>query len=399
MKKWNEWTKKQKVTLGVALAVVIVGGAVGTNVYAKNQQEQAINEALATIKKEKVSLEQLEKAISELRDKENPNFLAKEVDLKSLESIEKQIDQLKKEHGRVTISEVKKQNKEVVNLLEDVESNVEAISYQLMTQTKVSQLFIIKEKEFAIKGNEVNLKLPTADDLSLADIEAVVSATKAEGKLMTIPKSTDSDKTWEKSIDALTTEAKKQVELIEVSKKSVADLFKDKKPVDTTDKELVQALKKAVEGIRNEKAKTELLAQLKQVEDAINKKEKNEADKKAKEQVAKESANTESKKQNAGTTEDYAVDGNLNNSNWSGQGSQNQNGGSYTPPANNGGGGYTPPTNNGGGGYTPPTNNGGGGGGTTPPGYDGHADQGELDQQEIDGSNVDHTQNPNSPWG
>lgn len=397
MKKWNEWTKKQKVTLGVALAVVIVGGAVGTNVYAKNQQEQAINEALATIKKEKVSLEQLQKAVDELRDKENPNFLAKEVDLKALESIEKQIDQLKKEHGRVTISEVKKQNKEVVNLLEDVESNVEAISYQLMTQTKVSQFFIIKEKEFAIKGNEINLTLPTADDLSLADIEAVVSATKAEGKLMTIPKSTDTDKTWEKSIDSLTLEAKKQVELIDASKKSVADLFKDKKPVDTTEKELVQALKKAVEGIRNEKAKTELLAQLKQVEEAINNKEKTETDKKAKEQAPKESANTESKKQNAGTTEDYAVDGNLNNSNWSGQGSQNQGGGSYTPPANNGAGGYTPPTNNGGGGYTPPTNN-GGGGGTTPPGYDGHADQNELDQQEIDASNSDATKDPNSPW-
>lgn len=389
MKKWNEWTQKQKLTLGAVLAVLVVGGAVGTKVYANNQHQKSVETALKAIKKEKLTLEQLQQAVNELRDKDNPNFLAKEVDLKALESIEKQIDQLKKDHVKdsSTLSEVEKETKELVTTLDKVESDVDAVSYQLMSQAKVSQLFTVKDDQFVIKGSEFHLDLPIVDDLTLGDIEAVVKATRSEGKLMTIPESTDSKKSWEQAMEALTSEAEKQVKLIEECQKEVTALFKDKKPVDTTDKKKVEALKKKVEGIRNEKAKTELLAQLKQVEESVNKKQKAEADKKAKEVATKSEANATNsevaQQGNAGSTQtdSYDVNGNLNNSNWSDQSYQSQ---------GNGGGSYTPPASNNGGGYTPPVNNGGGqGSGNNASSGGGYADQEQLDREEREASESD----------
>lgn len=388
MKKWNEWTKKQKTTLGIVVACVVVGGgAVGTNVYAKNQHQQAVTQALETIKKEKLTLEQLQKAVDELRDKENPNFLAKEVDLKSLDSIQKQIDQLKAEHKNDSLTEVAKENKEVVTILDEVESKVKAVNYQLMTQNKVTQLFSVKDKEQVISGTEFNLELPTADDLTLADIEAVVTATKNEAKLVTIPKSTDEKKSWELAIDSLTKEAEKQVteinELIEVLSKW---FDKENKPVDTVKRDDLKAIEKRINNLKNQKVKEGLSVKWKQVNEAVVKKEKAEADKKAKETGGKveqkadgsfEVTTPKDNPQNVATN-----DAGTTNQDTGYQGNNNQ-GGGYNPPAtnnggnnNSGGGSVTPPTNNGGGqnpgnngGNNNGGNNNGGGGNVTPPAH------------------------------
>lgn len=382
MKKWNEWTKKQKMTLGIVVACVVVGGAVGTNVYAKNQHQQAVTQALETIKKEKLTLEQLQKAVDELRDKENPNFLAKEVDLKALDSIQKQIDQLKDEHKNDSLSEVAKENKEVVTILDEVESNVKAVNYQLMTQNKVTQLFTVNDKEQVIAGTDFNLELPTANDLTLADIEAVVTATKNEAKLVTIPKSTDEKKSWELAIDSLTKEAEKQVTEINALNEVVAKWFnKDNKPLDTVKRDDLKAIEKRINSLKNKKAKDELSVKWKQVNEAVVKKEKAEADKKAKETGGKveqkadgsfEVITPQDKPQNVASN-----DTGTTNQDTGYQGNNNQ-GGGYNPPAtnnggnnNSGGGSATPPTNNGGG--QNPGNNGGNsngdGGNVTPPAH------------------------------
>ncbi|MEG0459542.1 hypothetical protein [Vagococcus carniphilus] len=385
MKKWNEWTKKQKMTLGIVVACVVVGGAVGTNVYAKNQHQQAVTQALETIKKEKLTLEQLQKAVDELRDKENPNFLAKEVDLKALDSIQKQIDQLKAEHKNDSLSEVAKENKEVVTILDEVESNVKAVNYQLMTQNKVTQLFTVNDKEQVIAGTDFNLELPTADDLTLADIEAVVTATKNEAKLVTIPKSTDEKKSWELAIESLIKEAEKQVteinDLIEVISKW---FDKENKPVDTVKRDDLKAIEKRINNLKNQKVKEGLSVKWKQVNEAVVKKEKAEADKKAKETGGKveqkadgtfEVTTPQDKPQNVASN-----DAGTTNQDTGYQGNQ---GGGYNPPAtnnggnnNSGGGSVTPPTNNGGGqnpgnngGNNNGGNNNGGGGNVTPPAH------------------------------
>ncbi|NKC68476.1 hypothetical protein [Vagococcus fluvialis] len=382
MKKWNEWTKKQKMTLGIVVACVVVGGAVGTNTYLANQQQAAIAKDLEMIKNEKLTLEQLEKAVNQLRDKENPNFLVKEVDLKALDSIQKQLDQLKKEHKNVFYEEVGKENREVVTLLDEVESNVKAVNYQLMTQNKVTQLFIVNDKEQVIAGTDFNLELPTADDLTLADIEAVVTATKNEAKLVTIPKSTDEKKSWELAIDSLTKEAEKQVTEINALNEVVAKWFnKDNKPLDTVKRDDLKAIEKRINSLKNKKAKDELSVKWKQVNEAVVKKEKAEADKKAKETGGKveqkadgsfEVTTPQDKPQNVASN-----DAGTTNQDTGYQDNSNQ-GGGYNPPAtnnggnnNSGGGSVTPPTNNGGG--QNPGNNGGnsngGGGNVTPPAH------------------------------
>lgn len=385
MKKWNEWTKKQKMTLGIAVACVVVGGAVGTNTYLANQQQAAIAKDLEMIKNEKLTLEQLEKAVNQLRDKENPNFLVKEVDLKALDSIQKQLDQLKKEHKNVFYEEVGKENREVVTLLDEVESNVKAVNYQLMTQNKVTQLFTVNDKEQVIAGTYFNLELPTADDLTLADIEAVVTATKNEAKLVTIPKSTDEKNSWEQAIESLTKEAEKQVTEINALNEVVAKWFnKDNKPLDTVKRDDLKAIEKRINSLKNKKAKDELSVKWKQVNEAVVKKEKEEADKKAKETGGKveqkadgtfEVTTPQDKSQNVASN-----DAGTTNQDTGYQGNQ---GGGYNPPAtNNGGnnnsgdGSVTPPINNGGGqnpgnngGNNNGGNNNGGGGNVTPPAH------------------------------
>ncbi|MBO0428335.1 hypothetical protein JZO82_04085 [Vagococcus fluvialis] len=387
MKKWNEWTSKQKIVLGITVGWLIVGGAVGIKIYKANQHEQVIEQALDTIKKEKLTLEQLQKVVDELRDKENPNFLAKEVDLKALDSIQKQIDQLKAEHKNNSLSEVAKENKEVVTILDEVESNVKAVNYQLMTQNKVTQLFTVNDKEQVIAGTDFNLELPTADDLTLADIEAVVTATKNEAKLVTIPKSTDEKKSWELAIDTLTKEAEKQVTEINSLTEAVAKWFnKDNKPLDIVKRDDLKAIEKRINSLKNKKAKDELSVKWKQVNEAVVKKEKAEADKKAKETGGKveqkadgtfEVTTPQDKPQNVASN-----DASTTNQDTGYQGNNNQ-GGGYNPPAtnnggnnNSGGGSVTPPTNNGGGqnngnngGNNNGGNNNGGGGNVTPPAH------------------------------
>lgn len=384
MKKWNEWTQKQKLTLGAVLAVLVVGGAVGTKVYANNQHQKSVETALKAIKKEKLTLEQLQQAVNELRDKENPNFLAKEVDLKALESIEKQIDQLKKDHVKdsSTLSEVEKENKEVVTMLDRIESDVKAVDYQVLLQEKVSELFIVKDNEKVINGIDFNLEFPTADDLTLDEIEAVVTTTKNGLKLVTIPKSTDEKNSWEQAIESLTKEAEKQVTEINALTEVVAKWFnKDNKPLDTVKRDDLKAIEKRINSLKNKKAKDELSVKWKQVNEAVVKKEKAEADKKAKETGGKveqkadgtfEVTTPQDKPQNVASN-----DAGTTNQDTGYQGNQ---GGGYNPPAtnnggnnNSGGGSVTPPTNNGGGqnnGNNGGNNNGGnnnGGGSVTPP--------------------------------
>lgn len=366
MKKWNEWTKKQKTTLGIAVACVVVGGAVGTNVYAKNQHQQAVTQALETIKKEKLTLEQLQKAVDELRDKENPNFLAKEVDLNTIDSIQKQIVLLKNEHKNDSLSEVEKENKEVVTMLDRIESDVKAVDYQVLLQENVSELFIVKDNEKVINGTDFNLEFPTVDDLTLDEIEEVVTTTKNGLKLVTIPKSTDETNSWEQSIESLTKEAEKQVteinDLIEVISKW---FDKENKPVDTVKRDDLKTIEKRINNLKNQKVKEGLSVKWKQVNEAVVKKEKSEADKKAKETGGKveqkadgtfEVTTPQDKSQNVESN-----DAGTTNKDTGYQGNQ---GGGYNPPATNNGGN----NNSGGGSVTPPTNN-GGGGNVTPPAH------------------------------
>ena len=159
---------------------------------------------------------------------------------------------------------------------------------------------------------------------------------------------------------------------------------KENKPVDTVKRDDLKAIEKRINNLKNQKVKEGLSVKWKQVNEAVVKKEKAEADKKAKETGGKveqkadgtfEVTTPQDKPQNVASN-----DAGTTNQDTGYQGNQ---GGGYNPPAtnnggnnNSGGGSVTPPTNNGGGqnpgnngGNNNGGNNNGGGGNVTPPAH------------------------------
>lgn len=385
------WTTKQKVTLGLSLAVIVLGGISGTYAYGAHQHKQEVSDVKQAIKKESATLEEIEKEVMALRDAKNPNFLAKDVTVEQTEQLAATLSNFEKKRNVATLSETKKEQDKLASFYETVVSDSLALDYQYGTQVMVNNLFQTKDAA-VINGTNINKEAAIIDDLTLDAVNKVSKQVRDEGKDVLIPESTTKE-TWEQTIDGLIKEAETQVNVIEEAKKEVASLFKDKKPVDTTDKKKIEALDKKINSIKNGKAKKELADQLKQVKEAVDKKAKADAEKKANEQAKAEAQAAATTPAPATQVSEPVAEANNETATYDYSGSQAggqsyQGSNNYSAPQGNtggGGGSYTPPaTNNN-------TNNqsSGGNGGSTPPGYDGHATQEELDQQEIDASTSD----------
>lgn len=368
MKKFNEWTKKQKIILGVVVAGVVVGGASSVKAYENHQYKQQIITTKKELNSEFASLKDLASAVDLLRDKENPNFLSSKVTLSNIETIEKQLDKFKSEHQTTTLVQMKDLNTKVVNKLDEVEKSTNVTKFQSTVQEEVNALFV-SDKDVAIKGTTVKTDLSIIDDLTIAQIEKVVNDTKNKDMLVLLPKSTDEKLDWEKAVMSVTDSATNQVKQIDEVTKKVNSLFKENKPIETTEAKIISEIEKEINTIKNEKAKKSLSDKLKQVSEAVTKKTKEVAETKAKEEQAVATKNAENSATNGSVetnnnTQSQATDTN----NYTDNGSSNTytpttGGGDYSSSNNGGstGGGYTPPANNNGGGsYTPPANNGGG---------------------------------------
>ena len=315
MKKWNMWTKRQKLLVVSTVGILVVGG--GTQVYASNHHKQLVKEAQIALKKESQSLDDLSKIVEVLRDSKNPNFLAKEVTMESINQIQKQLDQIKKEHESYGYKEVLNENKIVTTRLDILESETQTIAWQLETQEAVSHLFV-SEKPI-VAGTEVIKDLPIVNELKINEIEKVIKATKNKDMLTVIPVTTDEKNNWELTLINLTDQAKEQVKQIEITTQLVDSFYnKEKKPIDTTDTKKIKEAENQIKVIKNEKAKKELQEKVKAVSKIVEEKQKNEAEKKAKESGGtvkqEEDGSFEGVKAEIGTYNETVTDSNNNNS-------------------------------------------------------------------------------------
>lgn len=332
MKKWNMWTKRQKLLVVSTVGILVVGG--GTQVYASNHHKQLVKEAQIALKKESQSLDYLSNIVEVSRDSKNPNFLAKEVTMESINQIQKQLDQIKKEHESYGYKEVLNENKIVTTRLDILESETQTIAWQLETQEAVSHLFV-SEKPI-VAGTEVIKDLPIVNELKINEIEKVIKATKNKEMLTVIPVTTDEKNNWELTLINLTDQAKEQVKQIEITTQLVDSFYnKEKKPIDTTDTKKIKEAENQIKGIKNEKAKKELQEKVKAVSKIVEEKQKNEAEKKAKETGGtvkqEEDGSFEGVKAETGNYNESVTDSNNNNSasnyDSSHQGSTNNGGG------------------------------------------------------------------------
>ncbi|WP_462259289.1 hypothetical protein [Vagococcus teuberi] len=400
MKKLSEWTKKQKIVLGSVLAVAVIGGGVGATSYSTAQaQKQEISQTKKSLSQATKQLEKLNKELDALRQTDNPSFLTKDVKQDEVTAIVTKLKKLAKKEINYDLNDTKQQAKEFKALLNQTTKLADATTFQLTIQDKVNGLYQGKDK-VAINGNEVDKELGIKDNLKQEDIDAVAKEFNNTKQLEYIPVKDKSveGQSWQEAIQDLLDGATNQIKSISETQKLVDALFKDDKPIDTTNDNALKDVEKAVSGIKNEATKKTLTDKFNQVKEAVNKKK--EADKKKKEDESKKAATSNQvSNNNQASTNNQGSHAGSNSNNVSGG---NSNGGSnYTPPAT-GGGNSNGGSSNGGGSssggnnYNPPatgggSSNGGGssstGGGSSSAG--GYANQDQLNQAAEDASNAD----------
>lgn len=280
MKKWNLWTKNQKIALTSGLSILIIGG--GTQLYTTNYHKQLVKEAQINLKTENQTMDKLARKIETLRDSKNPNFLAKEVTIENISHIQQQVDQIKKTHHSYSYKEVMSEDKIVTTQIDIMDKDAKVLAWQLENQVAVNQLFVSANP--VIARSEVVKDLSIIDDLKIEKIEKIVKATKNKEMLTLIPKTTDEKNNWELTMTILTDQAKEQVDHIETTTQLVDSFYnKENKPIDTTDTKKIKEAENQIKVIKNEKSKKELQEKLTAVLKVVEEKQKNEAEKKAKE--------------------------------------------------------------------------------------------------------------------
>ncbi len=393
MKKWNEWTKKQKAAVATVLAVCVIGGGVGSKVYADNQYQKEVELALKSINKRDGSIKELLLTIEAFRDSENVSFLAKDLDMKKLASALLQVEHIESHTSELEFTETKNQVVKLVDSATVVKELASVTEYQAGVQTEVNALFQSKDKQ-AINGHEVDSGLAVADGLTLEIINKVESSINDLDMYELIPVSSkEKEKSWQEVIQELIDNAKKQVETITATTKTIESFFKDGKPVDTTDSKKIEEVEAQLNTIKNETTKKQLVEKLKSVKESVAKKA--EAKKKEEEasKVAAEQATTNAQAPSTGNgsvdvTPDYGQ-GSVD----TGAPSYDNSGSNYTPSGggNYGGGGSTGGASTGSGGGNTGGNWGGGSQPSTPSnnGGGGPASQEDLDNQVKNGQDDD----------
>ncbi len=376
MKKWHEWSKKQKYLLVAAAVVAVGGGGIGVKVYADNQYKQQVVQTMKELEKQGPYLDDLYRQVLSFSD---ADFLLKDISEDNLTNVLHDAENYQLPEYKVKDKQVMAQVNATKQLVKLIQRTAKTTEEQYTLQNNINSLF----KEAAVNGRDVKKELAITDDLKLADVEKYVADLDAVSQLekqvtpivekqdYAAEQATLKDSEWAKAMRDVLDNAKKQVEDITNLTKKVDGYFKDGKPQNTAKAAELTALKKDVEKIQNDKAKKGLLDKLSQVIVEVDKKEKAAAEKKAKESggsvVKKDDGSyvVESAGDNSNSSSQAAAGGNSTSNNNASVTTSNAGGGSYTAPAtNNGGGGsYTPPASNSGDGgtSTPPANNNGGG--------------------------------------
>ncbi|MEC5317197.1 hypothetical protein NGF69_16665 [Enterococcus casseliflavus] len=296
MKKWSEYTNKQKLLIVACSLGVICGGTFGGyKAYAANQQateKQELQQALHAVT-EKGSLTN---AILSFQDPDGylTEYLVKE----DLETIQKQLEALKKQCDTFEEQYPGEKIKEEQDISEQ-EELLKLVEKKLAIQDQVNALFTTETP--AINGSKVNKDLALAEGVDKEAIEQIDTTDDTLSK----------DK-WLESIESLKTVANEQITAIEKADKAVNACYKDKKVASNVTKKNYEEAEKAVKAVKRGSDKerlTKKLAEIKKVVEENEKKAKEkEKEKEKKDQQSTASAETKSQTETATTvTEETAV--------------------------------------------------------------------------------------------
>lgn len=350
-------SKKKLAVMGTVVVFAVSGVGIGVKVSADNQYKEQLAQALQSTNKVDKEIDTLEKELMAFYENEDQEFFVKDLCGTDFDSLKRSID-------KIVISKYKVTSKELTNKLVSAKSEKGAISdHFIAVEEQFNQqewLNAYFQKDKAINGSTVKSDLVIVDDLK-------------SDHLLTL---SDEDKgVWAEATKKVLKNATDQLDQIKKSLVQIDKLFKDNKVIDPVDDKALKAAQDDVKKIKNEKARKEQEARLKQVTDEV-------AKRKAAEDKAKaESAQTNIVNQNTG-----AVEANIPGQ-AAGQQAESYSEGATSPvtyndSGYNGGGGSTgggnPGGSNQGGGSTGGSTSGGGnqGGGSTGGGSTGGGNQG-----------------------
>ncbi|MGC6769530.1 hypothetical protein [Enterococcus sp. LJL51] len=256
-------SKKQKAVIISGIALIIVACGAGYKVYADNQYQKETTLALELLGMKEKELKAIYNDSNNLFSKDKSDFLTKDVDEKTITTLEERLISIEKEYEGVSVPR---------GIQKDTALDYKGMSEELLSKAEKTlsakkQVNMLFEKE-AIIGDEVDKNLPIKNDLSTKNLENIeesfyVKETKSE---------------FEKATNELIDTAKNQVKQIETAKVAVEKVYKDK--VISTDQKLYDFAKKEVDKIKNQKSKKSLDEKLDKVKKEISAKKKSDEEKK-----------------------------------------------------------------------------------------------------------------------
>lgn len=294
MKKWSEYTNKQKFLVVACSLGVICGGTFGGyQAYAVNQQakdKQALQQVLHAVNEEG----SITNAILSFQD---PNgYLTEYLVKEDIETIQKRLEALKNycDAFEDKYPESKVEEEQEIFKQEEL---LKLVEKKLAIQDQVNALFTTETP--AINGSTVNKDLALAEGVDKEAIEQIDTTDD------TLPK----DK-WLESIEALKTVANEQITAIEKADKAVNACYKNNKVASNVTKKNYEEAEKAVKAVKRESDKERLTKKLAEIKKVVeeNEKKAKEKEKEKKAQQSTASAETTNPTETATTvTEETAV--------------------------------------------------------------------------------------------
>lgn len=233
----------------ILFGVTVVLGFCGTFIYMESKSQKEKDLVKTELLGKTDNLEVLDRAINQLFDSKEDDFVVKDLKKEQVDDLKKQVTnglQLKDTNvlPKIDYAAFNRQAKQVKVDCTKLETAYNA-------QASINRLYQNKENQVAMNGTRLNKDLPIADDLTETTVDQVK---------MTYFKQ-EATTTYEKTLNTFIETAENQVTQIKNAQAAVAKVSNGKQVV-STDRQLYATAKLEIDKIKNNKAKQALINQL-----------------------------------------------------------------------------------------------------------------------------------------
>lgn len=281
MKKWKEWTTKQKTMLGVGIAAVVLIGGGGTVYGVEKTKQQERQDAQLTIQKETSSLSNngaVSKAVAALFDTDNPAFLSQGLTQTMIDNAQLLLDKADKSVEDILATYSDLSTKDFDTRQKTLQLLLETAQQKFDAQSALNDLF--DGDLLGIYGSEVHTDLTITEKTT----SELLSTTKEKVDGL-------SEDDWLTAFTDVFDNAKTQVDQVTKATASVTALFDGETVKEDVSEDSYNAAKADVDAILNETLKQAQQTRLDQVKAKLDEKKAAEQEAQKAEAEAQAQAN------------------------------------------------------------------------------------------------------------